>query len=963
MDDALTRHFLDWKQPAIESAIQWCVDRYLNPHGELDLGNLTIITPGRRASRLFLSHLVDHCQSNGIALIPPTLCTPSNIAREILRYQYPQASEMSKKLAWVKTLQDTDPHDLSVIVPNPPDLSRWDQWMGLASWLQSTSSQLSDAGLRMNEVRDKAETLLLDSEIQRWDVLGDIQDRYEQLLIQHSTVDDHLQSLKCIKKSHFQDQAQKHFVLLGVPELGYIPRSCIAQRDHQFTALIFAPESISERFDEFGCVKSSEWIDHDLDIEESRIQFSMDPISMCEEGLAQLAKRSNPLDTTSCVIGLADETVLGTLRRTTAMISPSPGITIHDPAGKRVRNTSVGRLIELIDNFLAEQTYTTLSAMIRHPHFEQALTARYSDEHPDQRPPNAKWLHAIDELLQDHVLLNSNQLPQGVRVSTESQARFVLNAALGILDHLTQLPISEPTLDEWSARLIQTLKRIYDCVELDESPLNHRNHISQLQAVQSIHEDLLIAKSQGHDLPKLAATSALSIILSRLGEIHVPDQPSANSIESVGWLELALDPSPIAVVLGMNDSSVPGSVTHDPLLPGSLRAQLGIRTNTDRLARDAYLMTAINNSRDAVFMTTRTSTSNEPTTPSRLLFQSKGQSLASRMRRFVDHEADRSVQLKLSQPIKPSSIDQSLRQLTISTDYQPPESMSVTEFDAYLRSPASWYIERSLRLREIQTNARELNALQIGNLAHAVLDAFGKDETMRVLDDPTKIDSALQYLLNDRFIHTHGSSHPGAVKVQYELLSYRLQLFAKHQAMRTKLGWEITHTEWTPPESSKTQLDTDDQPMPLRGKVDRIDIHPDGKIAVIDYKTGRVTDPIKAHFIGDEWIKLQLPLYRHLVAELIDGRELELGYAGLPLSESDDVWKTAQWDQEQLDDADRTAARIVNEIRALKPGDPLPEGDYPPSAGIAGFITGHRFESGGFELIESDDSTQDGGDQ
>ena len=56
------------------------------------------------------------------------------------------------------------------------------------------------------------------------------------------------------------------------------------------------------------------------------------------------------------------------------------------------------------------------------------------------------------------------------------------------------------------------------------------------------------------------------------------------------------------------------------------------------------------------------------------------------------------------------------------------------------------------------------------------------------------------------------------------------------------------------------------RPLPLAGRVDRIDEHPDGTWRVIDYKTGRAfaLAPKRGPFDGGR--KLQLPLYAAMVA-------------------------------------------------------------------------------------------------
>ena len=73
--------------------------------------------------------------------------------------------------------------------------------------------------------------------------------------------------------------------------------------------------------------------------------------------------------------------------------------------------------------------------------------------------------------------------------------------------------------------------------------------------------------------------------------------------------------------------------------------------------------------------------------------------------------------------------------------------------------------------------------------------------------------------------------------------------------------------------------------MFLRGRIDRIDVQESsGKRMIFDYKTSDTAkSPEKAHRKkSGEWIDLQLPLYRHLVADLGIEGPVELAYIILP---------------------------------------------------------------------------------
>jgi hypothetical protein len=112
----------------------------------------------------------------------------------------------------------------------------------------------------------------------------------------------------------------------------------------------------------------------------------------------------------------------------------------------------------------------------------------------------------------------------------------------------------------------------------------------------------------------------------------------------------------------------------------------------------------------------------------------------------------------------------------------------------------------------------------------------------------------------------------------------------------------------------------DGRPFELSGKIDRIDRNEHtGEWAILDYKSGeQVDDPDKAHRRGrgsaKDWIDLQLPLYRHLAATVGVPDSAQLGYIQLPGRGEQARFAPAPWNDEELDDADATAARIIDRI-------------------------------------------------
>lgn len=961
MGVSCTRHFGSWDQPLLSWASDWMLTRYKNEDGVVDLKESCVVVPGRRAARMLLGILVDRCGDEDLILIPPKILTPIDLPNEILGpSKHEPASELVKRIAWIETLNSVDQALIKTLTPTPPTHSGWDRWASLAGWIHRISSELSDSGLQMRDALDHIQDEMGASERARWEALAQLQSAYMDQLASLGVVDERLDVLDRVR--HIPDHspsADQHLIFVGLSELGSIARSALDKGLCKIDSLVFAPESMSSKFDDLGCIVSQAWLDCDLGVPDSRIVFTPDIDSMCEHALASLADPLGLIDSSSSVIGVTDDSLVRVLDRKARRSSGS--ISLHSANGQSAQSTPPAVLIRRVLTHFTERSFDSFMDIIRHPAVERALQANVGDADPDpdrhgaSHRPQAYWLKSLDLIRQDHVQTGAFQIPTGTHPHLAQDGRLVHAAITELLTPFTQDDLQgelKRSLLDWLDRCIQFLQHIYEGIDFDPENTDHEPVLNGLEAIRKIYEETDHARELGQQLPEIEATAALNLLLNRLADIHYPESSRWDSVETLGWLELMFDPAPRCVVVGMEEAFVPGSITHDPLLPGSLRSSLGMISNEDRLARDSYFMAAINGSRECAFLCARSSNQGDPITPSRLMLRAKGSALANRIQRFVQHD-DSHTNLKRVLPRTHSGgMDHFASKLVVDADYSAPSSMSVTDFDAYLISPALWYLQRNRRLDDLDVTIRELSPLLMGNLVHSVFDAFGKDESLRELDDAGDINAALKSLLDDCVYAQFGSTLPAAIRVQAELIKYRFAWFSIEQSKRKRSGWSIVHSEWSPEESSFPVLDIDAEPMGLRGKIDRIDVHEDGRVAIIDYKTGKFQKARGAHFKNDQWIKLQLPLYRILAADLLDGRTPEFGYIGLPTKASDPVMDFASWNERELESADEAAREVVRSVRSLRVGDVIPLGDSPPQHGAFGFVTGQRFETGGLDIDE-----------
>jgi RecB family exonuclease len=255
--------------------------------------------------------------------------------------------------------------------------------------------------------------------------------------------------------------------------------------------------------------------------------------------------------------------------------------------------------------------------------------------------------------------------------------------------------------------------------------------------------------------------------------------------------------------------------------------------------------------------------------------------------------------------------------------------MKITEFRDYLACPYRYALGRLLGLEACDAASFELDPMQFGNLAHEVLCAFGADESINRSDHRDQIERYLLRALQARVDQHYGALLLPAVRIQLARLEQRLKSFAGLQAQLAEEGWEIRFCELSFQREIALDIPGDD-PMPLWGKIDRIDYHASsGTWRIIDYKTSEAAgSPHQAHHKREvlkdaselQWHDLQLPLYRLLATRSVHNiqGEIELAYICLPKQADGAAVKLAEWTQDHLDHAFETARAVVRNIRAQK---------------------------------------------
>lgn len=906
------RVFLNWNRPALHSAAEFLREQYAAA-GRWPLDQLIVAFPGSRAGRRFLEILVEQAAAHSLALSPPRIVTVGALPELLYERTQRIAGPLASQLAWEAALRETDAQQLQRLVPEPPPRDEPARWLALASLCGQLHSELAAHALRFSDVaqRGAAEGEFIERD--RWLALAEVQAAYLRRLHEAGLADLQFARLEAIERGACR--TDRELVLVGVADPNRAVAQMLEQVADRLTVLVNAPETLADRFDKLGALQPGAWLDAAIELADDQIVVVEGPAEQAAAAVGVIAEYQGRYSAEEITIGVPDARLAPYLEQRLEQFS----VASRYADGLPLRQGGVFRLLAATADYLDGGAFAELAALVRRPELEVWLEAKLQPAPGGEAP--ASPLNDLDRYYSEHLQARPNgRWLGGQRASSGAAA---VQQQLDLL--LSEFAGRRPLCD-WAERIAGLIVEVYGRQSLDR---NHAGSRIVLESCERLHAVLLEAAGLDARLAgEWRAADAIRLLLRQLEDDAIAPLPQHAAIELLGWLELPLDDAPALIVTGFNDGLTPSHVNADMFLPGALRRRLGLNDNDRRYARDAYALSVLAASRERLTLIAgRRTAEGDPLSPSRLLFACDRPRIAKRTLAFFG---------KAQQPARiavPSSLPAGAAQSAFAVPQplalaRPISSMRVTEFRDYLACPYRYYLARVLGLKSLHDDAEELGPEAFGSLAHEALQAFGADPDASRSTKAEEIERRLDDALDRAAMEKYGKDRLAAVEVQIEQLRLRLHAFARWQARWAAHGWRIAHAEAVIDDGC-VPLIVDGQPMFLRARIDRIDVNDHtGQAVIFDYKTSdRGQTPDQTHRRKDEWIDLQLPLYRKLAAALkLDGA-VELGYIVLP-KHLDVGEHLASWTEAELESAEFCAARVVRGVRG---GEFWPPASPPPA--------------------------------
>ena len=886
----MQRIFLDWQKSIITSTVEWLWGK------REQLSTMLIVVPTSQSARRLREALMLRAHREDAAIFGLRMVTPSYFLKSDDKSI---AGEDIECIAWIEVLESIDDWSLYAgAFPIAPDVDESPGWaMGLAQSLLSLRRDLQEGGLR---IKDAMKRMQKSIDGERWVALSLLEEKVEALLRSWSY--QNRSSFLASYRAPLPDGCTS-LVIAGVTDAVPLVTKRWMEMDNA-TVLIAAPESAADFFDEVGR-PLPQWNEKMLDFPGKNqvigsVTTAADARDLAMQAVKIVAEHGQPSDQ---VVLAACEPALGNpLKQSFSRY----GWSLFDPAANAI---SLGHATWLHHwrRWLAKPRLAVLAEIAAF----RETQAIVGQDHSQQ------WIRALG-LIRDQWLADSLEDVQRIANHPEMRAPEGTMQLIEVISCLLSLRSEFRTQG-----LSQGIKSITDLWQ-------RANIFDEAEKIQLTQD----AARWDHLVPKIKRGTDFWLELFCLNlSSHALELPEDRVLDVQGWLEIPYDASPHLVICGMNDHCIPARSGGEPWLGENARKLLGLITDEQRAARDAYLFHSMMMARSADgridIICRKVDDDGKILQPSRLLLRAQGDDLAERV-------------VKLFSEIEPSDAHVTWQQdwtwtprlIDVGREKDDHRLLSVTSLKDYLECPYRFYLKHPLKMNQLDGDRAEWDNRNFGTIMHEVLEQWGRDPIAKDLTQVKELTNCLSDLLSDLVKRWYGNSPGLAITIQAASLQQRFAWFAEVQVAHRQTGWQIHDVE--------KAFELPMNHFVINGKIDRIDHHPETDAWMMwDYKSGSLESKVAsshlkkitnntvlpAHLCDDHrlcyapdekttmrWTNLQLPLYS---AAGLTPSMAGVGY--IAMGDAKDKVKFDTWENFQkstIDSAKDCAQLLLDRIAA-----------------------------------------------
>jgi ATP-dependent helicase/nuclease subunit B len=303
-----------------------------------------------------------------------------------------------------------------------------------------------------------------------------------------------------------------------------------------------------------------------------------------------------------------------------------------------------------------------------------------------------------------------------------------------------------------------------------------------------------------------------------------PEPPRGVRVRILGRLEARLIESDRVVLGGLVEGSWPPESNSDAWLSRPMRLALGLDLPERRIGLAAHDFAQLLGAREVV-LTKAAKIEGAPTVASRFIARlaavagERWQETIARGDRYLSwaRELDRPERIAAAPQPAPRP-PRAAR----------PKSLSVTEIEDWLRDPYTIYAKHVLALRPLEAVDTEPGAAERGSIIHAAIGEFTERFAKELPADPAMTLISLgepRFAALEDFPEARAFWWPRFLRIAHWIAHWEAERRAAVASLKAEIRGSI-------------DVALGESNFKLRGVADRIERRPDGRYAILDYKTG-----------------------------------------------------------------------------------------------------------------------------
>lgn len=478
--------------------------------------------------------------------------------------------------------------------------------------------------------------------------------------------------------------------------------------------------------------------------------------------------------------------------------------------------------------------------------------------------------------------INANEL---VSIINKNNYSFITHKKLENL-YAKENELFSLLFQKWDVDSVTVLENIAQILLKIKSNLSYENEEEKITnafvySIFKVINKMISYFSEHQSINDLKTLQAIYKQVIDVAEVSFEGEP-LSGLQVMGVLESRVLDFETVIISSVNEGKFPAGKTTNSFIPYDVKLQYGLPTYKEKDAIYTYhFYHLLQRAKNIYLIYNSDSQGFDAGEKSRFITQLEIEKQPNHNLTFQYYNPD--VPNIAHQPIvvpKTQSVMTRLREIA-------DKGFSPSSLTTYIRNPIQFYFQRVLRISETDEVEENIAVNTLGTIIHGTLEELYKQTIGRLLTSEdikiciSKIDE--EVLNQFKKVYKEGEIKKGRNLLAFEVAKRNVFNFLKTELEAIESGDEIQIVSL---ETTYERVLTNARlpfPVLIKGNVDRIELR-NGKIRIIDYKTGKVD---KNNIVLKDWngltndIKndkiIQVLAYAFMYEEQAKDQEMEAG--------------------------------------------------------------------------------------